>query len=65
VGELSPEAATRLLARWARRRAVSAGSDATVRVWDLDAGGPLHTLARRRGLVNAVAVTARHLTAMR
>ena len=46
MGELSPEAATRLLARWARRRAVSAGSDATAEVWDLDAGEPLHTLAR-------------------
>ena len=40
------------------RRAVSGGSDGTVRVWDLDTGAPLHTLAGHDGPVEAVAVSA-------
>ena len=40
------------------RRAVSGGSDGTVRVWDLDTGEPLHTLTGHDGWVNAVAVSA-------
>ena len=40
------------------RRAVSGGDDGTVRVWDLDTGEPLHTLAGHDGQVGAVAVSA-------
>ena len=40
------------------RRAVSGGSDGTVRVWDSDSGATLHTLTGHRGSVWAVAVSA-------
>ncbi|MFC4068963.1 WD40 repeat domain-containing serine/threonine protein kinase [Actinoplanes subglobosus] len=40
------------------RRALSAGRDGTVRIWDLDAGRCLHVLDEHTGAVTAVAVTA-------
>ena len=40
------------------RRAVSGGTDRTVRVWDLEAGTAVHTLTGHDGSVDAVAVSA-------
>ena len=40
------------------RRAVSGGTDRTVRVWDLEAGTAVHTLTGHDGWVTEVAVSA-------
>ena len=39
------------------KRAVSASGDQTLKVWDLETGGVLHTLEGHSGFVSGVALT--------